>query len=98
MKFKKTAVCDECGCVINMPRARIEWGYAPGEMHLVHHECSYGYNNKNVKRLSDMILDQMFYDDPDFVFQRLMQIKDDSIDLKDAVDKMIGRIVNSSEN
>ena len=92
MKYNSYVICDRCGREIEMPHGRIEWRLGSPFMHVVHHECSEGFNNPRAI-ISDIIMDQGFYNS-DLVYERLNELKGDypneSTDIQNVIDKLFG--------
>ena len=92
VNYRRKVICDVCGKEIEMPKARIEWGFdSDSTMRICHHECSIGLNNGNII-LSDMILDQRLYNSPQMVYVRLKQLEVDKPEYSSECERIIRTI------
>lgn len=92
MNYRRKVICDVCGKEIEMPKARIEWGFNHNPtMQICHHECSKGFNNGNIN-LCDMILDQSLYNSPQMVYDRLHQLEEDKSEYVSECERIIETI------
>ena len=91
MNYRRKVICDVCRKEIEMPKARIEWGFdSSATMRICHHECSIGLYNGNTI-LSDMILDQGLYDSQ-MVYMRLEQLEVDKPEYSSECERIIKTI------
>lgn len=92
MNYREKVVCDVCRKEIEMPKARIEWGFdSNATIQICHHECSIGSHNRN-EIYSDMILDQRLYKDSQIVYARLKQLGEDKPEYSSECDRIIRKI------
>jgi len=90
--FSSDGICDVCKRPMAISDSRIEWGYGDSTstmsyIHICHNDCCNDWNNRG-RVGGDIIFDQWLMSDPDFVYERLQEKKEDYPDFADDITRI----------